>query len=169
MKALSKKQRADLRMMFGGKCAYCGTELPERGWHADHVEPVIRGSAIIEVSAAERERTGYTHRLKPTGQVFRPEAQRVDNFYPACAPCNIFKSTFPVEFLRQEIAAQVERARKTSSNFRVAERFGLIAVTNAPVQFWFEKFNANRDGCECSMAKAAGVRCYPQCEPSHEI
>lgn len=35
--ALTKKQRAILREKFGGKCAYCGCELPEKGWHADHV------------------------------------------------------------------------------------------------------------------------------------
>lgn len=39
---LTKKQRAELRMKFGGRCAYCGCELPEKGWHADHVEAVYR-------------------------------------------------------------------------------------------------------------------------------
>lgn len=38
--SLTKKQRAELRMKFGGRCAYCGCELPEKGWHADHVEAV---------------------------------------------------------------------------------------------------------------------------------
>ncbi len=32
--ALTKKQREKLRMKFGGRCAYCGCELPEKGWHA---------------------------------------------------------------------------------------------------------------------------------------
>ncbi len=36
---ISKIQRAELRMKFGGRCAYCGCKLPEKGWHADHVEP----------------------------------------------------------------------------------------------------------------------------------
>lgn len=40
--ALTKKQRAELRMKFGGRCAYCGCELPEKGWHADHVEAALR-------------------------------------------------------------------------------------------------------------------------------
>ena len=39
--ALTKKQRVELRMKFGGRCAYCGCELPEKGWHADHVEAEI--------------------------------------------------------------------------------------------------------------------------------
>ncbi len=43
--ALTKKQRAELRMKFGGRCAYCGCELGEK-WHADHVKPVIRFDGI---------------------------------------------------------------------------------------------------------------------------
>lgn len=39
---LTKKQRAELRDKFGGRCAYCGVDLPER-WHADHYEAVKRG------------------------------------------------------------------------------------------------------------------------------
>ncbi|MFW8236293.1 HNH endonuclease, partial [Klebsiella pneumoniae] len=39
--ALTKKQRAELRMKFGGRCAYCGCELGDK-WHADHVEAVRR-------------------------------------------------------------------------------------------------------------------------------
>ncbi|EFG6869113.1 TPA: HNH endonuclease, partial [Escherichia coli] len=42
--ALTKKQREKLRMKFGGRCAYCGCELPEKGWHADHVQAVLRKS-----------------------------------------------------------------------------------------------------------------------------
>lgn len=29
--ALTKKQRAELRMKFGGRCAYCGCELGDNG------------------------------------------------------------------------------------------------------------------------------------------
>ena len=28
--ALTKKQRAELRMKFGGRCAYCGCELGDK-------------------------------------------------------------------------------------------------------------------------------------------
>ena len=51
--ALTKKQRAELRMKFGGRCAYCGCELPEKGWHADHVQPVARISEQ-DMKAAEK-------------------------------------------------------------------------------------------------------------------
>jgi hypothetical protein len=39
---LSPAQREEVRMMFGGFCAYCGCALPQKGWHADHVESVKR-------------------------------------------------------------------------------------------------------------------------------
>jgi len=32
----SKKKRQVLRQMFGGKCAYCGRDLPEHAWEVDH-------------------------------------------------------------------------------------------------------------------------------------
>ncbi|MCJ4899535.1 hypothetical protein LNT45_27440, partial [Klebsiella pneumoniae] len=51
--ALTKKQREKLRMKFGGRCAYCGCELPEKGWHADHVQAVLRKSEQC-MKAAEK-------------------------------------------------------------------------------------------------------------------
>lgn len=119
--ALSKKQRAELKQKFGGRCAYCGCELGDK-WHADHVEPIYRG---------------YD---SPSG-MFKPQNERADNYFPACKPCNLFKSVFSVEQFRVEIQAQAERARAYSVNFRTAERFGLVQEVKKPVVFWFEVFN----------------------------
>jgi hypothetical protein len=44
---LTKTQRETVRVMFGGRCAYCGRELPEKGWHADHVKAIYRSWPII--------------------------------------------------------------------------------------------------------------------------
>lgn len=100
----------------GGKCWYCGADLPEKGWHRDHFLPVVRQN----------------------GQQIE-ERDAIDNLVPACAPCNLFKCVFSIEELRYEISQQVTRARKTSVNFRTAERFGLIEVKDQPVVFWFEE------------------------------
>lgn len=132
---LTKLQRASLRMKFGGRCAYCGCELAEKGWHADHVEAVIRKSEVDEVARAKG-----VWRLKQTGDSVRPENDRIENLFPACAACNLFKVTYTIEKFREQIAAQVERGRKSSVNFRTAERFGLIEATRAPVVFWFERY-----------------------------
>ncbi|EBA1981653.1 HNH endonuclease, partial [Salmonella enterica] len=41
---------------------------------------------------------------------------------------------------RKQVSLQVERGRRSSVNFRTAERFGLISVVNKPVVFWFEQY-----------------------------
>ncbi|MDI8841786.1 YjfK family protein, partial [Salmonella enterica subsp. enterica serovar Anatum] len=42
------------------------------------------------------------------------------------------------EMFREQVSLQVERGRKSSMNFRTAERFGLIEAVDKPVVFWFE-------------------------------
>lgn len=132
--ALTKKQRAILREKFSGKCAYCGCELPEKGWHADHVEAALR-----KWEFGERKANGV-RRAIATGEFWKPENDSIENLFPACAPCNLFKATFSLEVFREEITKQVERARAYSVNFRMAERFGLIEPVDKPVVFEFEKF-----------------------------
>ncbi|ELE9628770.1 HNH endonuclease [Salmonella enterica] len=133
--ALTRKQRERLRMKFGGRCAYCGCELPEKGWHADHVQAVLRKSERC-MKAAEKG----IFRLKSTGDVFRPEADCPENIFPSCAPCNLLRTTYSLEMFRKQVSLQVERGRRSSVNFRTAERFGLISVVNKPVVFWFEQY-----------------------------
>jgi len=115
--ALTKKQRIEVWKKSGGKCWYCGCELPERGWHADHFLPIIRES---------------------TGKCLRGYHDAAENMVPSCASCNLFKATFDIESFRREIEAQKERVRNASSGFRIAERMGLIEVKDKPVVFWFE-------------------------------
>ncbi|SKA79392.1 hypothetical protein SAMN03097719_3232 [Pantoea ananatis] len=131
---LTPKQRSELRMKFGGRCAYCGCELPEKGWHADHVEAALR-----KWEFGPRRQDG-TRRTIATGEHWRPENDVMENLFPACAPCNLFKATFSLEGFREQIAEQAERARQYSVNFRTAERFGQVKVTTSPIVFWFERY-----------------------------
>lgn len=132
---LTKTQRAALRLKFGGRCAYCGEVLPEKGWHADHVEPVLR---ISEVDEKARQKGVW--KLKATGKLTYEQHDSLENHFPACAPCNLFKATYSIETFREQISRQVERARASSVNFRTAERFGQLQVTAQPVVFWFERY-----------------------------
>lgn len=132
--SLSKKQRQLVWNKSGGKCWYCGCKLPERGWHADHVEPIIRESKIVP----DKSDSIYSHKIIATGKCGRAQHDTVDNMVPSCAPCNLFKATYDIEFFRKEIEAQIERVRKASSGFRIAERFGLIESKPQTVKFWFE-------------------------------
>lgn len=131
---LGRKQRDYVRSLFEGRCAYCGNDLPEKGWHADHVEPVPRVSEVKRTAAG-------TVRTVCNGEFYKPERNTLENIFPACAPCNLFKSVLTIEQFRAEVSLQVERARKRSVNYRTAERFGLIKETGAPVLFHFELIN----------------------------
>lgn len=129
---ITKAQRNQLRMKFGGKCAYCGCDLPEKGWHADHVAPIRRDFDVVYSPAHG------AHISRSNGKALNPDLHAIENLFPACAPCNLFKATWSIEDMRREITRQIERARSYSVNFRTAERFGLIEVVNKPVMFWFE-------------------------------
>lgn len=132
---MSKKRQA-IWDKSGGKCWYCGCDLPEKGWHADHFEPVLR---TFEIVPREERKNPHAFEVRHDGGFEKPERDSEENLVPSCAPCNLFKSTFPIEMFRREIQKQIERARKTSVNFRTAERFGLINITEKPVVFWFEE------------------------------
>ncbi|POY55702.1 HNH endonuclease [Pectobacterium versatile] len=132
--ALNKKQRAELRMKFGGRCAYCGCELPDR-WHADHVQPVIRISEIVRTNSGP-----FTHKYVATGESRRPENDTIDNLFPTCPPCNIFKSSFDIEEFRSELQQQLTRLKSKSVNYRMSEKFGQVIETPSPIVFWFEKY-----------------------------
>lgn len=111
----STKIRRQVHAKYGGRCAYCGDEITQRQMQVDHIKPrYLRGT------------------------------DDMDNLNPACRPCNNYKLTFSIEELRWQIAQQVERGRKTSVNFRLAERYGLIKVTGAPVVFYFERVDGVR-------------------------
>jgi hypothetical protein len=120
--------------MFGGRCTYCGELLPEAGGHEDHVEPIYR-----KWKCGLDANGDYTGRTIATGECSRPEKDTIDNRWPASSACNLFKGVFTIEPWRKVFALQVERARRRSFNFRVAERFGLVQVTGQPVVFHIEK------------------------------
>lgn len=128
---LSKKQREEVRMMFGGKCAYCGCDLTGK-WHADHVEPVSRN--------------GYWRRGKwtTTHELLHPEHDKFDNLFPACVKCNILKSKGNVENFRSVLTYFVHSIPKISTYSHIHHliRFGKLHIDTDPVVFWFEKFSA---------------------------
>ncbi|EKO3771892.1 TPA: HNH endonuclease [Vibrio vulnificus] len=130
------KKRQEIWNKSGGKCWYCGCVLPEKGWHADHFEPVYRTTELVPV---EQRKNPHMREFRHDGGFEKPERDNQENLVPSCAPCNLFKATFPIEVFRKEIAQQIERARRSSVNFRTAERFGMIEVIDRPVLFWFEK------------------------------
>jgi hypothetical protein len=133
---LTPKQREELRMKFGGKCAYCGVELAEKGWHADHVKAVTRIGGW-----------GYcptTGRVKwiTTGELLSPENDHYENLFPACAKCNILKANGDPESLRSSLTYFAESIPniQTYSHVHHLMRFKRLSIDAAPVVFWFEQY-----------------------------
>ncbi len=93
-------------------CAYCGCCIKDRAC-IDHIVPYDAGGS-----------------------------SEIDNLNPACPKCNNWKFTFSIEQFRMELSKQVDRARKYSRNFLMAERYGLVKETKEPVVFYFEKLKA---------------------------
>lgn len=130
---LNKTRRAALHAMFGGRCAYCGDPLGDR-WHADHLEPVSRkltwekGKGLVQ-----------------TGEVHRPENDNIANLMPACAPCNLDKTSYSLEQWRDKLGKSHASLIRYNSMYRHAIRFGLVSDTRAPVVFYFERAQASQD------------------------
>lgn len=126
--SLTKTQRQALKGRYGGFCAYCGHPLGAR-WHADHVQPIERVSR-------------WDFKLRkhvPTGELGRPENDRPDNYKPACIPCNIHKSSLPLEAWRRILEDSAANLQRYSSTFRHAHRFGLVTIQPPKVIFYFER------------------------------
>ncbi|MCR9529262.1 HNH endonuclease [Vibrio alginolyticus] len=123
------KKRKIIWDKTGGKCFYCGSALPEKGWHADHFHPIVRDIVI------NSKGDGYT-----TGNgCSYPELDTIDNLVPSCAPCNNFKHSYSIDGYRMIIAEQFKNTLKNSTGLRQLDRLGLIDLVEKPVEFYFEK------------------------------
>lgn len=121
--AFSKKIRQAVWGMYGKNCAYCGEPINYKEMQVDHFIPKERFHMFAR-------KLNYS----------------VDDFVnlkPSCQKCNNFKNVWLIEEWRTELEKQVKRGRAKSINFRFAEKFGLIKVTDNPVKFHFESFNGN--------------------------
>lgn len=122
---LTRAQREEVRARFDGRCAYCGCVLSDR-WHADHHEPVGRDTVLDG------------NRFVFRGEVRNAGADRIENLFPSCAPCNIDKGPDTVENWRWRLARSAELLRRDVPKFRHAERFKVVTVSDDPIRFYFE-------------------------------
>ena len=72
---LSAKERNDFYKMYGGRCAYCGTQITFRGMQIDHIIPLAINCE-------------YTK----------------ENMLPACRTCRRIKGTSDIEYFRKTIS-----------------------------------------------------------------
>lgn len=115
---LKKAEREQVRLKYGGRCAYCGNKLGQR-WHADHFAPVIRlpGDRVAE----------------------QLQNHNFANMMPACVPCNLSKSRMQLEDWRRWLTGHVSSLNQYHPIYRLAKAYGLIAETGAEVVFYFER------------------------------
>lgn len=112
----------------GGHCWYCGCPLPDKGWHADHVEPIER-----------KLQYQFAKGLFTTDECDHPERDTEDNKVPTCASCNIQKGSLSVEEFRYKIEHFIISLNRDHTQYAVAKRYGLIQETGTRVVFWFEQ------------------------------
>lgn len=107
-----------VRNKFGGKCAYCGTELGKR-WHVDHLKPV--------------------RRCLTTGKPTNPENENFENLMPACISCNLDKGSIPLEDWRWLIGNKIKVLNRDIKAYSFAKRYGLVEETGKEVVFYYEE------------------------------
>ena len=114
------KQRKLIFEKTGGKCLYCGVDLTNTKWQADHFHPIIR------------------HPEK--GICLYPKLDTIDNLFPSCAPCNNFKSSLSIEGYRYRVLEQQRIVLNESSGLRQLQRLGLVVFPQGDTfKFWFEQ------------------------------
>ncbi len=118
---MKKEIRKQAHDKCGGRCAYCGEDITLKTMQVDHIRPKRNF-----YYGAGRDIPDY-------------DVDDIRNLNPSCRKCNNFKNVFSLEEFRQQLESQVDRARRYSVNFRMAEKFGLVQVEERPIVFYFEK------------------------------
>lgn len=113
-----KIDRQSVYAKCNGHCGYCGREIAFKQMQVDHIFP----QALEHICRLE------------TGK----DVHDFENLLPTCARCNKWKTSMKLELFRSEIAAQVSRLKLYSANFRLAQDYGQITVTESPIKFYFE-------------------------------
>lgn len=124
-----KEERLKILKKCNGRCAYCGEELGDK-FHVDHLIPVKR------ISVWENGK------FKATGKMENPEMDTYENKYPACASCNIAKSSLGLEHFREVVSNKLVQLER-ESNYRMAKRFGMIVEKPKKIVFYFEELKSS--------------------------
>jgi len=122
---MKKSDREKLFNKYGGRCAYCGSVL-SKGWHADHIVPVVRG---------------YYKDIHES----KKHLDVIGNMNPSCASCNNYKHSYTLEEFRHNLQNGIVMLEKNNPQYRFAKRYGLIQETGIKVKFYFERLQEDKD------------------------
>lgn len=111
---------------YNGHCAYCGCEIPEKGFNVDHLH-CLRNYEYTEIDV---------HDIK--------------NLMPSCGSCNRYKSTMDLEDFRKELQKIPDRLKRDVCTYNIALRYGMVKENREPIKFYFERVGG-ADGKEQSQ------------------
>lgn len=120
---LTQKERRVVYDKYNGHCAYCGCEIPFKGFNADHLH-CIRNYEYTE------EFTGI-------------DVHSIDNLMPACGSCNRYKATMDLETFRKQLQKIPDRLQRNVCTYNIAIRFGMVQENREPIKFYFERAKEN--------------------------
>jgi hypothetical protein len=109
-----KEERAFIHGLYGGRCAYCGTEIQIQEMQVDHYLPLRR-----------RKKNGL-------------ERDSVENKKPACRSCNHYKRGLLPENFRK-VLKKLHLRLAELYHVRVARSYGLVKIKKFDGIFYFER------------------------------
>lgn len=130
---MDKFLREKIYWKFKGCCSYCGEKILYKSMQVDHMIP--QSNYNYDISDDRIKDLRIPNFLK---HLTEGDVNHIDNLYPSCRKCNNFKSSFTLEIFREQLEEQLQRAIKTSSNFRRALQYNQVKLTPQPIVFHFE-------------------------------
>lgn len=118
-KPIPKSVRKLVYEKYNGHCAYCGCEIPEKGFNVDHLH-CLRNYEYTE------EFTGI-------------DVHDIGNLMPSCGSCNRYKATMDLETFRKQLQKIPDRLKRDVCTYNIAVRFGMVQENREPIKFYFEK------------------------------
>lgn len=121
-KATTRRER--VHQKFGGRCAYCGSEIAYKNMQIDHYLPQSREKF-------------YARR-------FQKDVHAEANLMPACRRCNLYKRARTPKQFRELMTTLHERLQEIYI-LKVAVDFGMVTVKPFDGLFYFEKWQQEQE------------------------
>ena len=140
---LSQAERKAVYDKYNGHCAYCGCDIPFKGFNVDHLH-CLRNYEYTE------ELTGI-------------DVHSIDNLMPACGSCNRYKATMDLETFRKQLQKIPDRLQRDVCTYNIALRYKMVQENREPIKFYFERIKQSCSTCKW-YAEYEGVCCNGESE-----
>ena len=114
---LSQAERKAVYDKYNGHCAYCGCDIPFKGFNVDHLH-CLRNYEYTE------EFTGI-------------DVHSIDNLMPACGSCNRYKATMDLETFRKQLQKIPDRLQRDVCTYNIALRYKMGQENRKAIKFYF--------------------------------